>query len=55
MGKILDEVESGQFATEWLEEYNNGLPNFKRMLEEEHNHPIEKVGKDIRAMFKKKE
>jgi ketol-acid reductoisomerase len=52
---ILDEIESGKFANEWLKEYNNGCPNLNKMREEKANHPIEKVGKDIRAMFKKKE
>jgi len=54
MHKILDEVETGKFAEEWLNEYNSGMPNFNKMLEAEHDHPIEKVGKDIRAMFTKK-
>jgi ketol-acid reductoisomerase len=55
MHKILDEIESGAFADEWLAEYNAGRPNMNKMLEDLENHPIEKVGKDIRAMFKKKE
>lgn len=55
MHKILDEVESGQFADEWLNEYNSGMPNLTKMREELAEHPIEKVGKDIRAMFKKKD
>lgn len=54
MKKILDEVETGKFAEEWISEYKNGMPNLKRMREEEANHPIEKVGTEIREMFKKK-
>ena len=55
MHKILDEVESGAFAEEWLNEYNSGMPNLTKMRADLAEHPIEKVGKDIRAMFKKKE
>jgi ketol-acid reductoisomerase len=54
MKKILDEVETGKFAEEWLAEYKAGMPNMKRMREEEANHPIEVAGKEIREMFKKK-
>jgi ketol-acid reductoisomerase len=55
MRVILDEIESGKFAEEWLNEYNSGSPNLNKMREEETKHPIEVVGKDIREMFKKKE
>jgi len=54
MKKILDEIESGKFAQEWLDEYRTGAKNLNRMREEEAKHPIETVGKNIRAMFKKK-
>lgn len=54
MKKILDDVESGRFAQEWINEYKSGCPNLKKMREEEANHPIEVVGKEIREMFKKK-
>jgi ketol-acid reductoisomerase len=54
MHKILDEVESGKFATEFVSEYKNGFKNMERMIDEERNHPIEKIGKEIRKMFKKK-
>ncbi|MDA1197068.1 MAG: ketol-acid reductoisomerase [Nanoarchaeota archaeon] len=54
MKKILDDVEDGTFAKEWMGEYEAGLPNLKRMREEESKHPIEVVGKEIRALFQKK-
>jgi len=54
MHKILDEIESGAFAEEWLNEYNSGMPNLTKMRQELTEHPIEKVGKEIREMFKKK-
>ncbi|OVE75039.1 ketol-acid reductoisomerase [archaeon D22] len=55
MKEALDRVESGQFAKEWIAEHEAGLPNLKRMREEEEKHPIEVVGKQIRALFEKKE
>jgi ketol-acid reductoisomerase len=54
MSKILDEIETGKFAEEWIGEYKKGCPNLNKMRVEEAKHPIEVVGKDIRAMFKKK-
>jgi ketol-acid reductoisomerase len=54
MKKILKEVESGKFAKEWMKEYENGLPNFKKWREEAKESLIEKTGKEIRAMFEQK-
>ena len=54
MKKLLKDVESGKFAREWVREYKKGLPNLQRMREEEAKHPVEIVGKEIRALFKKK-
>ena len=52
MKKILKDVESGNFAKEWVEEYKKGLPNLKRLREEDSKHQMEIVGKDIRKLFK---
>jgi len=52
MKKILKYVESGNFAKEWVEEYKKGLPNLKRLREEDSKHQMEIVGKDIRKLFK---
>ncbi|MBI2418738.1 MAG: ketol-acid reductoisomerase, partial [Ignavibacteriales bacterium] len=51
MKKILEEVQSGQFATEWLEECKNGLPNMTEMRTENREHPIEKTGAELRSMM----
>lgn len=54
MKEILKEVESGQFAKEFIDEYEQN--NFKKMLEmrkSEGDHPIEVVGRQIRSMFQK--
>ncbi len=53
MKNVLADVESGAFAEKWMDEYKNGLPNLKQMREDEAKHPIEVVGKEIRALFKK--
>lgn len=54
MKNMLKNVENGKFAKEWMEEYRKGLPNLKKMREKEASHPIEIVGKKIRALFEKK-
>lgn len=54
MKEQLKRVENGQFAKEWMNEYETGLKNLKRMREEEARHPIEVVGKEIRALFEQK-
>jgi len=55
MKEMLTDIESGKFANEWIGEYRSGSENFKKLREEQDNHQIEKVGKEIRALFKKKE
>lgn len=55
MKRILQEVESGQFAEEWGKEADiNKLSNLNKLREEESKHQIEVVGKSIRAMFSRK-
>jgi ketol-acid reductoisomerase len=49
MKKILEEIQSGQFANEWIQEYKNGLPNYKAAWKRDLEHPVEKVGKELRA------
>ena len=51
MKKILVEVQSGKFAEEWLAECKAGWPEMKKMQENTTGHPIEKVGKRLRAMM----
>ncbi|MCM8789970.1 MAG: ketol-acid reductoisomerase [Candidatus Omnitrophica bacterium] len=51
MQKILKEIQKGKFAKEWIKENEMGRPNFNRLLEEEDNHPIEAVGKQLREMM----
>ncbi len=51
MKDILRDVENGTFAREWIAERKGELVNLKRMREEELQHPIEIVGRKVRALF----
>ncbi|MCM0593058.1 MAG: ketol-acid reductoisomerase [Gloeotrichia echinulata IR180] len=51
MRKILSEIQSGQFAREFVLENQAGKPGFTALRRQEAEHPIEEVGKDLRAMF----
>ncbi|MGE5350576.1 MAG: ketol-acid reductoisomerase, partial [Acidobacteriota bacterium] len=48
---ILAEIQEGRFAKEWLDEFNNGLPNMQKMREENREHSIEKTGSKLRSMM----
>ncbi|HEX5753052.1 MAG TPA: ketol-acid reductoisomerase [Archangium sp.] len=49
--EILGEIQDGRFAKEWIEENDAGRPNHRRLLEEGRRHPIEEVGRRLRAMM----
>ena len=51
MKKILSEIQSGQFAKEWMEEHKNGQIKFKAMRKEQAEHPIEQVGAKLRTLM----
>src|SRR5918996_1499914 len=51
MRKILEDIQSGEFAKEWIAENRAGGENFQRMREESAKHPVEGVGKDLRGMM----
>ncbi len=51
MQKILGEIQDGTFATEWVAESEAGRPNFLKLEAAGHDHPIEKVGKELRDMM----
>jgi len=59
MKKILSEIQSGQFAKDWINENKTGRKNFLAMREAAQNQPVEKVGAELRKMMtflkKKKE
>jgi ketol-acid reductoisomerase len=51
MKQILAEIQSGEFAKEWIAENRAGGENLARMREEGAVHEVEKVGKDLRQMM----
>jgi ketol-acid reductoisomerase len=51
MKKVLTEIQTGQFAREFVLENQSGKPGFTAMRRREAEHQIEGVGKDLRAMF----
>ena len=51
MQRILDEIQSGQFAKEWITEAEQGFPNFLRLRKEARTSRIEDVGRELRGMM----
>jgi ketol-acid reductoisomerase len=51
MRQVLKEIQNGKFAREWILENQVNRPNFNRMRAIEAEHPIEKVGKELRSMM----
>jgi ketol-acid reductoisomerase len=49
MREALKEIQSGQFAREFIAEYEGGNTNYKAMKDRDLSHPIEKVGLELRA------
>lgn len=48
MKTILSEVQNSTFANEWIEENKSGKENYNQMMTDDLNHPIEKVGSELR-------
>ena len=51
MKKILDEIQSGNFAKEWILECKAGKPSFNALTTRGEEHPIEEVGQRLRGMM----
>ena len=51
MKKILQEIQSGEFAREWMDENRSGAANFDRMRATARQHPVEEVGEKLRSMM----
>ena len=51
MKEVLKDIQSGKFAKQWMDENKNGQKNFLRMRKELAEHPIETVGKKLRALM----
>ena len=51
MKAVLTDIQNGQFAKGFIEDNQNGFPEFYKMREENSNHQIEKVGSELRKMM----
>ena len=51
MKEILGEIQSGEFAREWIAENQAGQENFQRMREEQKDHQVEREGRELRKMM----
>jgi len=51
MRQILANIQSGAFAREWILENQAGRPSFLALRQQNAEHPIEKIGKELRAMM----
>jgi ketol-acid reductoisomerase len=49
MKTVLTEIQDGTFARNWIAENEAGMPEFKRRMNADLEHPIEKVGADLRS------
>ena len=51
MKRILDEIQTGQFAKEWILENKANRPSFNALAKRDNDHLIEVVGRELRGMM----
>ena len=51
MKRILEEIQNGSFAREWIAENDEGRPRFNVLRQQDADHPIEQVGRTLREMM----
>jgi len=51
MKQVLADIQSGEFAKEWIAENRAGAENFQRLRDEAKGHQVEQVGADLRSMM----
>ncbi len=51
MQQLLADIQSGAFAEEWIEENHQGRANFYRLRQQNSEHPVEVVGRELRRMM----
>ncbi|MDZ7745544.1 MAG: ketol-acid reductoisomerase [Halobacteriales archaeon] len=51
MEAVLEQVQNGEFAREWISENQAGRPSYTQLRQAEKNHDIEDVGEELRALF----
>jgi ketol-acid reductoisomerase len=55
MRGLLDDIRSGAFAKEWIEEMDTGEPRLRELREQAAAQPMEQVGKELRALMRREE
>jgi ketol-acid reductoisomerase len=51
MKRVLEDIQQGRFARDWVLENQAGAPSFQAMRKKMSDHPIEEVGEKLRAMM----
>jgi ketol-acid reductoisomerase len=51
MRRVLDEIQDGTFATEWIAENRNGRKRYQELRQAGMDHQVEKVGAELRKMM----
>jgi ketol-acid reductoisomerase len=51
MKEVLQEIQSGKFAREWMAEVHAGMPNLQKLVEADRQHPLEVAGRKLRSMM----
>ncbi|MFB6096042.1 MAG: ketol-acid reductoisomerase [Haloferacaceae archaeon] len=51
MEEVLEEVQNGEFAREWISENQTGRPSYTQLRDAEQNHEVEEVGARLRDLF----
>ena len=49
MKAVLKDIQNGNFANQWIDENKQGQVDYKKMMDDDLNHPIEKVGANLRG------
>ncbi|MBA5723791.1 hypothetical protein [Candidatus Liberibacter sp.] len=51
MKQILQDIQTEDFTSKWMQEYRSGSKNFKAIKNKNDNHQIEQIGKSLHAMM----
>jgi ketol-acid reductoisomerase len=49
MKRVLEEIQNGTFARQWIQEKASGGAEYQRLMNQDMAHPIEKVGAELRG------
>jgi ketol-acid reductoisomerase len=52
--EVMDDIQSGAFASEWMREQDDGLGSFERLREQSLGHPINKAEEDLLGILKRR-